>query len=560
MKRSSQWQRLLVFLALTILAGVLVMALPVTTSAFSLTPLLQDPLPTIEIAKVAKPAQVTEPGGTITFQVKVRNTSGGGLAVTMARLEDNLYGDLLNPGNANISNSTCGSVRIQAGDTYQCTFEVEVVGNAGSSVSDTVTAKVKDDLGNAAQASAQATVNIVAGQQAEITVQKRADPTQVNEPGGTVTFGVRVQNSAGGQPLTLVRLEDNLFGDLTSVSNASISNSTCDLLTIQPGETYQCSFQAEVVGSAGNSVTDTVTAKARDAAGNAVQASAQATVKIAGVAGPGITVEKSANPSQVAEPGGTVTYQVKIRNSAGRQALNLVRLEDNLYGDLTDLANAKIKNSTCGLVTIQPGDTYQCTFQAEVTGNSGSSVTDTVTAKARDASDNVAQASDQATVKIGAQPRPGIEVSKKASPTWVLEPGDNVTYKIRVRNNSPSGLSLTLTGVQDNVYGDLTDLANANISNSTCELVSISSGNSYECTFKAQVSGNAGSTETDTVTVTAKDDPGNQVQASDQATVQILSEPPDTGVPLTPPMIAGGLMALGAVAVAAGALAQRRAS
>ncbi len=680
MKELAPWKYLALSLARTFLSGLLLMALPIVARATAPTSRLYDSLPTIEVAKAATPAQVPEPGGTVTFRVKVRNTSSDDLAVNLVRMEDNLYGDLLNPGNSKISNSTCASGTIQAGDTYQCTFQADVAGSGGSSVTDTVTAKVKDDAGNAAQASAQATVTIIAGTPSELEVAKSANPTQVTEPGGTVTFQVKVRNSGGGQALTLVRLEDNLYGDLTSGGNSKISNTTCFLATIQPGDTYQCTFQAEVTGSGGTTATDTVTAKAKDAAGNAVQASAQATVTIiagtpselevaksanpaqvtepggtvtfqvkvrnsgggqaltlvrlednlygdltsggnskisnatcflatiqpgdtyqctfqaevtgsggttatdtvtakakdaAGnavqasaqasvgiIAGekPGITVEKSANPSQVTEPGGTVTYQVKVRNISGGVSLQLVRLEDNLYGDLTSAGNTHISNSTCGLVTISSGNTYQCSFQAEVTGSNGSSVTDTVTAKAKDPAGNAVQASAQATVTIGAQPQPGISVSKKANPTWVLEPGGTVTYKVHVSNNSPAGVPVTLSQIQDNIYGNLTDLANPNTSNSNCQLATIQPGATYQCSFQGQVSGNAGTMVTDTVSVIAKANSGYQVEASAKATVSILSEPPDTGVPLTPPLIAGGLMALGAAALGAGALVTRRAS
>ncbi len=560
MKGSTLWKYLAAGLAIALPLGLLLMALPIVVWASTPASRLYESLPTIQVAKSANPAQVPEPGGTVTFQVKVRNTSSDDLAVTLVRLEDNLYGDLTNSGNSNISNSTCSSVAIQAGDTYQCTFQAEVSGSGGSSVTDTVTAKVKDAVGNAAQASAQATVTITAGEPSALEVAKSANPTQVTEPGGTVTFQVKVRNSGGGQALTLVRLEDNPYGDLTSGGNSNISNTTCSLATIQPGDTYQCKFEAGVTGSGGSTATDTVTAKAKDAAGNAVQASAQASVDIIAGEKLGITVEKSANPSQVTEPGGTVTYQVKVRNSSGGVSLQLARLEDNLYGDLTSAGNASISNSTCGLTTISPGGTYQCSFQAEVTGSNGTSVTDTVTAKAKDPAGNAVQASDQATVTIGAQPKPGIGVKKKANPTWVLEPGGTVTFKVQVSNNSPAGLPVTLSQMQDNVYGDLTDLANPNISNSNCQLATIQPGNTYQCSFQGQVSGNAGTTVTDTVSVIAKDNSGNQVQVSAKATVQILSEPPDTGVPLPPPVIAGGLMALGAAALGAGALVNRRAS
>lgn len=537
--------------------SLLLMIMPGVAGVASASSLVQGSGPSIEVAKAATPAQVPEPGGVVTFNIKVRNTSGEDLDVTLVRLEDDLYGNLINVGNPNLLSTTCASTVIRARDTYQCTFTAEVVGSGGSSVTDMVTAKVRDAGGNAAQASARATVSIITGRPAELRVEKNANPAQVTEPGGRVRFGVKVRNSGGGQPLTLVRLEDNLYGDLTSASNPKIFGSSCSLVTIQPGDTYQCAFEAEVVGRGGSTVTDTVTARARDAAGNALQASAQASVDINAGEKLGIVVDKKANPSNLTEPGGSVTYRVRVRNTSG-VSLQLVRLEDNLYGNLTSGGNPGIYNNTCALVTILPGDTYQCTFTADVTGSSGTSLTDTVTARARDSGGNAVQDSAQATVTIGAKPKPGLSVSKKASPTWVLEPGEYVTYKVRVANNSPAGVPLDLTQLVDDIYGDLTDLGNPEISNGNCQLVTIQPGESYQCSFKGEVSGSAGTTLTDEVTAVAQDGSGNQVHASAKATVKILSHPPDTGVPLTPPMIAGGLMALGAAATAAGAMVQRR--
>lgn len=50
-------------------------------------------------------------------------------------------------------------------------------------------------------------------------------------------------------------------------------------------------------------------------------------------------------------------------------------------------------------------------------------------------------------------------------------------------------------------------------------------GATYECSFSASVTGDAGDRETDTVTATATDDQGNPAEASDSATVEITGEP-----------------------------------
>jgi uncharacterized repeat protein (TIGR01451 family) len=378
----------------------------------------------------------------------------------------------------------------------------------------------------------------------------------VPAPGGAVTYHVKVRNEhPGGMAVTVDRMHDNVYGNLTNPGNRNISNSTCKLVTIQPGDTYQCTFDAQVAGSPGSSVTDTVTVRVTDANGNRLEASAQATVKLGAGGAPQIEVAKVPKPDEVPAEGGTVTYQVKVRNKTSL-VLTLLRMHDNLYGNLTNPGNTNISNSTCELATIQGGDTYQCTFDARVTGSPGSSVTDVVTVRAEDPSGVRVEDSAQATVRIGPAKLPQIAVSKSADPKQILDPGGTITYRVRVRNESPG--AVTLTGIHDNLYGNLTDSGNSLIANSTCGLVSIPRGDTYNCTFKAQVTGIAGSTVIDIVRVRAEDAAGNKVEASAEAKVEIVGKPPPTGVPLPPPAIFGSLLGLGLAALLGGALMHGR--
>jgi hypothetical protein len=117
---------------------------------------------------------------------------------------------------------------------------------------------------------------------------------------------------------------------------------------------------------------------------------------------------------------------------------------------------------------------------------------------------------------------------------------------------------VTLTTLEDDVYGDLTDPNNSDIANSTCGLVTIAAGDTYECTFEANVTGVAGDSVTDTVTAVGLDDEENEVEASDDATVTIVWDPPDTGAGVAPATLGGGFAALGSVVLAAGAWLRRR--
>lgn len=286
---------------------------------------------------------------------------------------------------------------------------------------------------------------------------------------------------------------------------------------------------------------------------------------------PSITVTKTADPISVAEPGGLVTYTVVVENdSVAGVDIELTGLDDDPYGDVTDPGNTDIVTSTCELTqTIPQGDSYRCTFQADVAGSAGDMVTDTVTATAHLAALSLAtdaeivtaqadngvavQASDLATVTITIAPPILITVTKTADPEVVYAPTGTVKYWIDVTNGSGPGVPVTLTALTDDIYGDPTQVANTEVANSTCALgEGIQPGDTYQCSFEAVVEGEVGIMVTDTITATAIDQRQREVTGRDDATVTLVTEPPDTGGDLPAPIIALGLAMLGASLLLAG--------
>ena len=74
---------------------------------------------------------------------------------------------------------------------------------------------------------------------------------------------------------------------------------------------------------------------------------------------------------------------------------------------------------------------------------------------------------------------------------------------------------MTITSLNDNVYGDLDGKG-------TCDVPhTLAPGASYSCSFTGAVSGNAGSSHKDIVTASGTDDDGNPVSGHDDATVTI---------------------------------------
>ena len=113
-----------------------------------------------------------------------------------------------------------------------------------------------------------------------------------------------------------------------------------------------------------------------------------------------------------------------------------------------------------------------------------------------------------------------IAVDKSASPVTLDEPGGPVTFTVAVTNGSSGPVALT--GLVDDVHGDLDGKGTCVADGS----VVIDPAAEYTCTFTANVTGNAGDTETDTVTATARDAEQRDVTATDSAVVAILDVAP----------------------------------
>ncbi|HEV3362578.1 MAG TPA: LPXTG cell wall anchor domain-containing protein [Acidimicrobiia bacterium] len=471
-----------------------------------------DALPRIEVEKTADPVTVPEPGGDVTFGVKIINPVGAAEPVTITSLVDDVYGNLAGKGSCLPAATT---LVLAPGATYSCSFTVFVgPGKPDETRIDTIAGKAVDDEGNIAEDKASATVTIT-DVLPKVEVIKTADPTSVPETGGPVTFTVRVKNPADAvEPIVLSELTDSVYGDLTDKG--------CDLtpaVSLDIGKEYVCTFTQTVKGDFPEVHKNTVTAAAEDDEENRATDTDDADVALTDVI-PSILVDKAALPATLPEPGGNVTYAVAVTNTS-LETVTLTQLVDDLGRGPVSLAG----KGTClqaQPVTIAPGATYSCTFTAPVNGEARSVHTDTVTATAEDDEKNPVTDEDSATVTITDVP-PAIVVDKGAAPSEIGEPGGTVNFTVVVTNTSAVD-AVTLTSLVDNVYGNLDGKG-------TCNLATagpIAVDGHYTCTFPGPVSGNAGSTHDDTVTAVAADNDGTSTPpVTDKATVTILNVAPE---------------------------------
>lgn len=457
----------------------------------------------LAVTKTANPTEVSEPGGLVTFTVQITNNSiDPNNSVDLDTLDDDVYGDLLDPNNQNVSDNFCNSdhldMNIGAGDTVSCTFQAQVSGNVSDSPQiDTVVASGWDQRDNQISGSDDASVAIL-DVVPVISVVKTAVPIEVLEPGGDVTFTVVVNNdSVATDSVTINSLIDDIHGDLNGQGGCAVP------LTISAADSYTCLFTVRVEGNAGYLETDTVTASGVDDEDNPVSASDSATVNVNDVPS-AIELIKTANPTSVDEPGGQVTFTFTVNNISTVDSVTIDTLTDTIYGDLNGKGDCSVPQ------TIPVAGIYTCSFTAYVAGDANTSETNVATASGLDDDNNVVSDDDDATVSFNNVP-PAATLNKSAT-------GVVVTYTVTVTNDSTAE-ALTLDALVDDVYGDLLDPDNQNVSNNICLTLdtNVPVGETVSCTFDAVVTT---SPHTDTVTGTVSDNDGSSpIMPFDSATV-----------------------------------------
>ncbi len=311
--------------------------------------------------------------------------------------------------------------------------------DAGETKIDIVSATMTDNEGNAVTKTDSATVTTVDAAPTFSVEKSLLYPVSLPEPGGTAFYRIVITNT-GREPLTITSLVDDVGGvtvDLDGRGSCSVPQ------TIPIGGFYACSFSVPVSGDARDTVSDTVTVTAEDNEGTVVEGFDTAEVVITDVQ-PSIDLDKSASPASVPEPGGDVTFTVRVHNDS-IEDVTLDSLVDDVYGDLNG-------QGTCVTPqTISPQGSYECQFVAFVSGAVPDLATDTVTGSATDNEGNTATDSDSATVGVGSGGGTRTIITKTADPISLPEPGGTFTFTVSI--TSPEGM--LVTDLVDIPYGNL---------------------------------------------------------------------------------------------------------
>ena len=200
------------------------------------------------------------------------------------------------------------------------------------------------------------------------------------------TMRLSVQN-VGNVPWTATVLADDVLGDLLG-PNPGLNSNTCNQVwTLAPFEVKKCEYTFTVDATMAepfsfdpnpSDTDDTevdveayvtgldITVRDDDgdtATANQVAFMVQSTNIIP------LEIDKTAEVNELASPD-VVEFTVTITHR-GQEQLSILGLDDDTYGDLLDVANARVSASTCPELppTIGPTATLVCRFTAPVGSN-----------------------------------------------------------------------------------------------------------------------------------------------------------------------------------------------
>jgi hypothetical protein len=204
----------------------------------------------VKVDKSANPTSVSESGGTVTYTVVVTNDSGF-VDLTIDSIIDDIYGDLGDASNVNVTNNTCPSLigdTLAPGADTSCTFNASVSGNPGS-VTDIVEVCGHDNAGHTGLCGEDDATVTITNTPPAATIKKSADSVQCM----TVRYKVVVENTSPVQEnLTLNALCDSQYGDIT------VGGSTPACAAAQPdhiGEAVDCTLPRTIQFGSGNKYT-----------------------------------------------------------------------------------------------------------------------------------------------------------------------------------------------------------------------------------------------------------------------------------------------------------------
>ncbi|WP_017932735.1 DUF7507 domain-containing protein [Nocardioides sp. Iso805N] len=537
------------------------------------------PPPALTLGKTASPTVVDRAGQQISYAFEVTNT--GGTALSDVEVVESDF-----TGTGQPPQITCPRTALARTATMTCTAGYTTTQSdidAGAIINTAVAAASgpAGDTDPRAEDTAQVTVD----QSPKLTLVKSADPSGPTQftVGAPITYTFVVTNR-GNVTLETPTVVESLFTGTGTLGALSCSAAT----SLAPTGAVSCTatYALTAADIASGSVTNTAVATALPPAGPAVQSSADSAV-IPESPAPALKLTKSASPTTATHTGQVVIYTFDVTNTGNVALTGIAILEQHFTGSGT------VPTASCPSQPLAPGEHVRCTAAYTVVAGDFqlAQIVNTAVATASEsdapqadtgflaaaAAPLVQSAPSTATVTIRGSAPTGASLAVHKTGRALdgaaaghPDPGDRVRWRITVTNTGTTRLSGVV--VTDPSAGPV-----------SCPAGNLSAGDSMVCTVPDQRL-NAGDIDKGSVVNTAH----ASVEGSSAADTARVHLPTTTGpssntgpdgdtgstaagaagadtlpgtgttIPLGLLWLAGGMVGLGAVFVAAGVRRPRR--
>ncbi|MFG2919741.1 hypothetical protein ACGF0D_43605 [Kitasatospora sp. NPDC048298] len=430
------------------------------------------------LAKKADSAGPFHLGDTVTYTYTVTNT--GTAAVDNLTVTDD-----------HVTGITCDTTSLNPGQTATChgSYVITAADVTAGHVTNVAHAHGTDPEGQPVQSPpGEATVPVVGV--AELSLAKVPDSVGPFHLGDTVHYTYTVTNTG-------TAVVNNL-----TVTDDHVQNVTCDVTTLNPGQTATChgSYVITAADVTAGHVTNVAHAHGTGPEGETVQSPpAEAGVPVAGVVE--LTLAKVPDSVGPFHIGDTVTYTYTVTNTGTAVVNNLTVTDDH------------VTSVTCGAASLNPGQNTTCHGSYVITAAdvTAGHVTNTAVANGTNPAGQPEQSPPaEATVPVAGVAQ--LTLIKKADSASPFHVGDTVRYTYTVTNTGTAPVT-NLTVTDDHVTAV------------TCDAASLNPGQSTTCHGSYVITaadGQAGHV-TNTAHANATDPHGRSVQSPPaEATVKVV--------------------------------------
>ena len=285
-------------------------------------------------------------------------------------------------------------------------------------------------------------------------VSASTDPVAIKEPGGKVTYSVRITNTSPDLDLAVTSVVDNVFGDLGDEGGSGCFDVP---INMAPGQFTSCQFSEQITGTGGVDHVRIVTVSGTNENGTPVSHSAEVRIEIIPRLIDLVLVKSATSPTPL---NGVVRYTITATNRGPDTATN-VQLADPAPFGITYLeANPRQGTCTltqsaslvtCGLGSL-PADATVAVGVVGRAGEVGRSVnTATVTGGGGGRETNPADNVDDASTVVPQPllpPTPALCLELTVSPKTVKADGriDEVVVKVTSGGKRVRGARVLVTG------------------------------------------------------------------------------------------------------------------